>query len=88
MNPPFYCWRHFYWRRECPRCQKERAARANDRRLRMTRRLLAAAVLTAALLGQAALADAYCHTHTIWAGPKMIVCSTCCYYGNCTTTCF
>ena len=31
---------------------------------------------------------ANCTTHTISSGGKFVTCQTCCYYGNCTTTCF
>ena len=31
---------------------------------------------------------AQCTTHTINSGGRMVVCTTCCYGGNCTTNCF
>lgn len=36
----------------------------------------------------AALAWANCTTHTIMQGGRVITCTTCCFYGNCTTNCF
>ena len=37
----------------------------------------------------ATVAYANCTTQTITtASGKMTVCTTCCYYGNCNTTCF
>jgi hypothetical protein len=52
------------------------------------KRLIAATVLAAALLGQAATAHAYCTSHTIWVGNRVTICTTCCYYGMCNTTCY
>ena len=31
---------------------------------------------------------ASCSTHTIISGGRMVTCTTCCYFGNCTTNCF
>ena len=31
---------------------------------------------------------AQCSTHTIWSNGRSVTCTTCCYYGNCTTNCF
>jgi hypothetical protein len=31
---------------------------------------------------------ANCTTHTVNSGGKFIMCTTCCYNGNCNTTCF
>jgi predicted small secreted protein len=31
---------------------------------------------------------ANCVTNTTFSGGRMIVCTICCYSGNCTTTCF
>ena len=31
---------------------------------------------------------AQCTTHTYTINGKMTTCTTCCYYGNCTTTCY
>jgi len=31
---------------------------------------------------------ANCTTHTIMQGGRMVTCTTCCYGGNCNTTCF
>ena len=33
------------------------------------------------------LAVANCVTNTYFVNGKIIMCQTCCYYGNCTTTC-
>jgi hypothetical protein len=34
------------------------------------------------------VAYANCSTHTYMVNGKMLTCTTCCYYGNCTTTCY
>lgn len=34
------------------------------------------------------VAYASCSTHTYIVNGKMVTCTTCCYYGNCTTNCF
>jgi hypothetical protein len=34
------------------------------------------------------VAYAACSSHTYIVNGKMITCTTCCYYGNCTTNCF
>lgn len=39
-----------------------------------------------AAFGNAAYAN--CSTHTYTINGKMVTCTTCCYYGNCTTNCF
>lgn len=31
---------------------------------------------------------ASCSTQTIIYGGRMVTCTTCCYFGNCTTNCF
>ena len=31
---------------------------------------------------------ASCVTNTVFSGGRMVMCTTCCYYGNCTTNCF
>lgn len=31
---------------------------------------------------------ASCTTHTITSNGRMVTCTTCCYGGNCNTTCF
>ncbi len=31
---------------------------------------------------------AACTTHTIMSGGRMVTCTTCCNFGNCTTNCF
>ena len=36
----------------------------------------------------ASLVYANCTTHTINSGGKFTTCTTCCYNGNCNTTCF
>jgi hypothetical protein len=36
----------------------------------------------------ATLAYAQCTTHTVNSGGKFVVCTTCCYGGNCNTTCY
>lgn len=41
----------------------------------------------AALMAVATAAYANCTTHTSMINGKMTTCTTCCYYGNCTTTC-
>lgn len=47
-------------------------------------------LIGAMLAGVATLAWAQqCSTHTYMYNGKMVVCTTCCYYGgNCNTTCF
>lgn len=49
----------------------------------MTRKFLA--ILAALLMAPAAYAN--CTTHTYIIDGKMVICTTCCYSGNCTTTC-
>lgn len=39
-------------------------------------------------LGFSAAAYAACSTHTITSGGRMMTCTTCCYNGNCSTTCY
>lgn len=39
------------------------------------------------LLAIASVAYAACTTHTYFYNGKMITCTTCCYSGNCSTTC-
>lgn len=31
---------------------------------------------------------ANCTTHTYYANGKTVICTTCCYSGNCTTNCY
>jgi hypothetical protein len=31
---------------------------------------------------------ASCSTHTYTMNGRMVTCTTCCYFGNCTTNCF
>jgi hypothetical protein len=38
--------------------------------------------------GVASVAYAQCTTSTVTYGGKMVTCTTCCYNGNCNTTCF
>ena len=45
-------------------------------------------LIAAALALTASAAYAYCSTHTIFSGGRVLTCTTCCYGGNCTTTCF
>lgn len=40
-----------------------------------------------ALLGSVTLAYAACTSHTYMVNGRTIFCTTCCYSGNCTTTC-
>lgn len=42
------------------------------------------------LIAIAASAAVYaqCTTHTTWYNGKAVTCNTCCYGGNCTTTCY
>ena len=42
--------------------------------------VIAATITTAAY--------AACSTHTYFINGKYVTCTTCCYGGNCTTTCF
>jgi hypothetical protein len=46
--------------------------------------------ITAAIAGLlfAGAAYASCTTHTYFINGKMVSCTTCCYYGNCTTNCY
>jgi len=46
---------------------------------------LIAAILLAAI---ATSAYASCVTHTIISNGRVTTCSTCCFSGNCTTSCF
>jgi hypothetical protein len=43
---------------------------------------------TLAAMGVATSVYAACSTHTYMVNGKMMTCTTCCNYGNCTTTCF
>ena len=53
------------------------------------KRVLYALVLAWILLGTAASVWASCTTTTIFTPDgKVIICTSCCYYGNCTVTCF
>lgn len=44
-------------------------------------------VLAIALATAATAAYASCTTHTYMLNGKLVTCTTCCYYGNCNTTC-
>ncbi len=50
----------------------------------MIKRILAA--MGVALITTGAWAQ--CSSHTIFANGRTIICTTCCYGGNCTTNCF
>jgi len=39
-------------------------------------------------MGIATSAYAACSTHSYFINGKMVICTTCCYGGNCTTNCF
>lgn len=45
------------------------------------------ALIAVALAAAATAAWAACTTHTYIVNGKTVTCTTCCYYGNCTTTC-
>ena len=45
--------------------------------------LIAVALLTTSIGAYAA-----CTTHTVYQGGRTTICTTCCSYGNCTTTCY
>lgn len=48
-----------------------------------------AAIIGAIALSFAGIAWASCTTHTLTtANGRIIMCTTCCYGGNCTTNCF
>ena len=46
------------------------------------------AILAIVLAASATAVWANCTTHTILSGGRMVTCTTCCHFGNCTTTCF
>jgi hypothetical protein len=52
--------------------------------MEMVKRILAG--LGIALITTGAWAQ--CSTHTIWSNGRSVTCTTCCYFGNCTTNCF
>lgn len=55
----------------------------------MIRTLFAALALVVVLFLQVTPALASCTQHTYFLNGRMIMCQTCCYFGNnCTTTCF
>jgi hypothetical protein len=45
-------------------------------------------IIALATMAVAGSVYAACTTHTIMSGGKMVTCTTCCYGGNCNTTCF
>lgn len=45
------------------------------------------ALIAAGLLSVASIAWA-CTTHTYFLNGRMVTCTTCCSFGNCTTNCF
>ena len=45
-------------------------------------------LLAIASLAVATTAYAACTTHTYMINGKMTTCTTCCFNGNCTTTCY
>ena len=51
-------------------------------------KFLAKLLLASILSINALVAYAGCSTTTTTYEGKMITCTTCCYYGNCNTTCF
>lgn len=52
------------------------------------RRWIGAIAVAAALLAWAADVQAACTTTTYFLpGGRMVICTTCCYGGNCTVTC-
>jgi hypothetical protein len=51
-------------------------------------RLILAILATALTLAFAPSAWASCTTHTYYGRGRIITCETCCYYNDCTTTCF
>ncbi len=46
------------------------------------------ALLGLAFTAMASVAYAQCTTHTYSVNGKFVTCTTCCYGGNCNTTCF
>jgi hypothetical protein len=46
------------------------------------------AIVGLLLSAVATVVYANCSTHTINSGGKFVTCTTCCYYGNCTTNCY
>jgi len=46
-----------------------------------------AALFSVFVASYANVAYANCSTNTYIVNGKVMVCTTCCYYGNCTTTC-
>jgi hypothetical protein len=52
------------------------------------RKLLIIAALAFGSALAPGLAMANCTTHTYTVNGRMMTCTTCCYFGNCNTTCF
>jgi len=52
------------------------------------KRIAALVILAVILLGYALPVYAACTTHTYLVGGRTVVCTTCCYSGQCTTSCF
>jgi len=46
------------------------------------------ALIGAVALTFSSMAWASCTTHTLISNGRMVICTTCCYGGNCTTNCF
>jgi hypothetical protein len=46
------------------------------------------ALVALLLSATATVVYAQCTTHTINSGGRLVTCTTCCYGGNCNTTCF
>jgi hypothetical protein len=45
-------------------------------------------LIALALIAAPIAAYAACTTHTYIIDGRFVTCTTCCYYGNCNTTCF
>lgn len=45
-------------------------------------------IIGAVLALSAGVVYANCVTNTVMSGGQVRICTTCCYSGNCTTTCF
>jgi hypothetical protein len=44
-------------------------------------------IIAIALTMSASVALANCVTNTVFSGGRMTICTTCCQFGSCTTTC-
>jgi len=51
------------------------------------KRWLAAVVIGLGVLGWHGAAHAACMSHTYILGGRITICTTCCYWGHCTTNC-